>query len=362
MVDMAHAICRPEFPASLPCKIAFVGEAPAEREMIDGLPLKGASGICFDQIMRTANLRREDYLITNVFNIQAPDNDPINWTASLTEARERGWDTPDNRPYQGRYFEPAFAAGHLARLRDELERVRPAVVACLGGTALWALTGDSGISAARGALCRGDRLLPGVKVMPTFHPAYVIRQWNMFHVVAADLMKAAAAADAGPDLGFAERSIWIEPSLADIVTFRKRYLDAADVVTIDIETANKFRQITCVGFSADATHALSIPFVDFRKPNRSYWNFPQNEVEAWRHVEELCGSDKPKLLQNGPYDVFWLWDVMGIRVRNYCEDTRLLHHALYPELPKSLQFMGSCYAQQGAWKQMRNVKGDKRDD
>ena len=299
---MPHAICQPEWPRAFPCKIAFVGEAPAEREMIDGLPLKGASGICFDQIMRTANLDRADYLVTNVFNIQAPDNDPINWTVSATEAREKGWPTDDL--YQGRAFDPAFKDEALRRLGDELRRAAPEVVVCLGGTALWALTGDSGISAARGAFTRGRRLLDVVKVLPTFHPAYVIRQWNMFHVVAADFMKAAAAADAGPDLGYAERSIWIAPTLPDIVTFRKRYLDAAEVVTIDIETANKFRQITCVGFSADATHAMSIPFVDFRKPNRSYWNFPQNEVEVWKHVEEICGSDQVKLLQNGPYDVF----------------------------------------------------------
>lgn len=43
--------------------------------------------------------------------------------------------------------------------------------------------------------------------------------------------------------------------------------------------------------------------------------------------------------QNQTYDHIWLYEVFGIRVRGAEHDTRLMHHALFPELPKDLPYM-----------------------
>ena len=110
--------------------------------------------------------------------------------------------------------------------------------------------------------------------------------------------------------------------------------------------------------------ALVVPFVDFRKPNRSYWVTAGEEYEALMLVKTIMESDVPKLGQNfSAYDAFWLWDRYGIKTINLLHDTRLLHHAIYPELPKDLGFMGACYTDQGPWKTMRvGKKPDKRDE
>ena len=94
------------------------------------------------------------------------------------------------------------------------------------------------------------------------------------------------------------------------------------------------------------------------------------ERRAWDAVRAILHNPVPKLGQNfGSFDAPWLLSRMGIRVRNYCHDLRLLHKTLYPELPASLQFMGNSYSRQGSWKHWskesgvrEKARGAKRDE
>jgi len=136
---------------------------------------------------------------------------------------------------------------------------------------------------------------------------------------------------------------------------------ASDLLSVDIETAKG--QITCIGFASDAEHAICIPFADDRKASKRYWSTAAKEIEAWQIVQQILESDTPKLGQNyAGYDAYWLLKLMGIRTMNLKHDTRLMHHALYPELPKDLGFMGATYTRQGPWKNWRSTHKDKRDD
>lgn len=352
--------CLPSYPRKGTGLVAFVGEAPSDAEMMDGRPLVGPSGRIFDQLLRSANLDRRDYLVTNVFDTQAPDNDVAKWTKSRTDAVAAGW--PLEHDFDGRYFDPAFLEYNLARLGSELDRARPVCVVPMGNTALWAFTGLLSITAARGSCFLATRLRPGLKILPALHPAHVMRQWTYFHPTVADFMKAQREAEAGPKLEYTEREIWLRPTMTDMIAFEKRYLSKAELITLDIETTAVGRQITCLSLGADSTHALVVPFMDWSKPSRSYWPTVDAELAAWDYVERVLGSPTPKLMQNGPYDAYWLWARYGIAVRNYCEDTRLVHHVLYPEMRKDLGFMGASYANEGPWKLMRHGQGDKRDD
>lgn len=354
---------KPDLPRRVPCKIAFIGEAPGEIEEQTGRVLTGPSGKTFNQMLRSADLNRADYLVTNVFDIKAgDDNDVKIWTKSRKEAEALGWNLDAFPQYEERFFDPEFLGPQLARLGAEIEAAKPTVLVPLGGTALWALTGLTQITAARGAVTKARLVAPGMKIVPALHPAFVMRQWKMFHVTVGDFLKAAAEAELGPAVNYANRFIWIEPSLGDLRHFKKEFLDKSSLISVDIETSPKFRQITCIGFAADAQHCIVVPFVDWRKPSRSYWPTVQDELAAMAFCETVLDMPAPKLLQNGPYDVFWLYNNWGMKVRNYSEDTRLLHHSLYPEMPKDLGFMGACYAQQGPWKLMRGDKGGKKDE
>lgn len=322
--------CRPDVPASGRARLAFVGEAPSDTEMENGYPLVGPSGHVYNAILRAAGIDRRDVLTTNVFNIQAPDNDCTAWMG-----------------------DPAFCRPHLARLEQELRAAAPTVVVPLGGTALWALTGDTGIMARRGNVSRATLLVPGTKLVPALHPAAVARDWRYFHVSIADYLRALRESGT-TKLTHTRREIWIEPNLRDLANFADRYLRKCDLLSVDIETMIRpDRQVTCISFAPDATRSIVVPFVDWRKPSRSYWQSTEQELEAWSYIRDWLALPMPKLFQNGTYDVFWLWWLYGIPVMNYSEDTRLMHHVLYSELPKSLEFLGSLYANVAAWKSWR---------
>lgn len=327
----------PYIPATLPTRISFVGEAPSDEEVMGGEPLIGPAGRIFNGAMRSANLDRKLFHITNVYDEQADDND-------LTEFRKDA--TLTERNFQ--------------RLAAELATTRPNVIVPMGATALWAFTGQTAITPFRGAVTAATRIVPGAKLLPTFHPSFILRQWKFLPTLIGDFVKADKEATKGPKIIYPKVEIHLQPSKGDVSAWLQE-CKKSSLLSVDIETG--WGAITCIGFAPDAHRAMCIPFVDLRKPNRSYWGSTDDEVQVWRMIKRtLEDASIPKLGQNFTYDAFWLLKKRGIRVHNYRHDTRLMHHALYPELPKDLAFMGATYTDFGAWKHMGGrYDGDKRD-
>lgn len=349
---------KPSLPTKLCGPIAFVGEAPSDEEEEKGVPLVGPSGRIFNAVLRSAGIDRRECWVGNVFDEKLPENNVANWCYSTAEARAQGWTgTPPPIGKLG-VLRPEHA-WHLQRLAEELEAVRPSIIVPLGGTALWAFTGNDSIGEVRGAAALARYVAPGVKIFPTFHPAYIQKDWRYFSVVIGDFVRAMEEARRGPELQLPDIRAVLEPTIEDLRVWRPRLL-GADLLSNDIETAWGF--ITCIGFSPSAGEALVVPFVDIRQPDKSYWRTPEEELDALRFVKEVLESPVPKLGQNYLYDTFWLLWKWGIRPMNFREDTRVLHHSLYPELPKSLAFMGASYTDQGPWKMMRGRKREKRED
>jgi len=354
---MAGIIVPYQKPSRKPPRLAFVAEAPSGDEEYHGVPLIGPSGRIFNAELRAAGIDRSECLVTNVFDQKLPGNEVANWCVPLADARSNGW--TDIPPIGDAGFLRGEHRYHLERLQAELEEWDPIVVVPLGVTALWALTGQTRIGAVRGAVLPATRLVPGKKLVPTYHPAFVMRQWKFHHVVIGDFIKASNQAVVGRDIILPKRELLLEPTLADIEAYLPRLL-ASDLLSVDIETG--WGQIKSIGFAPDVEHAIVIPFIDLRVPSRSYWPTAAEEVRAWGYVRTVLESEVPKLGQNfAQYDAYWLLEKEHIGVRNLREDTRLLSHALYPELPKSLEFMGNSYAMQGVWKSWGKGR-DKRDD
>lgn len=361
MQKKADIIYVPPQTPTTACRIAFIGEAPSVEELEKGQPFVGPAGRIFNAMLRTAELERSDpsFFIGNVFSQKIPDNDLKRWIGTKEESKE--WEPFPSIAGVG-VLKPEYR-WHLARLAGELERYRPNLIVPLGGTALWAFTQKTDVGIYRGALMQADYTLPGAKILPTFHPSFVMKQWKFFNVVVGDFIKAAKHSHT-PELIRPEKYLTIEPSLPELTQFAKLCLNA-DLLSVDIETG--WGQITCIGFAPNEREAICVPFVDLRKPNKSYWRTPEEEVRAWEVCKEILESPVPKLGQNFAfYDAYWLLQKAGIRVMNFREDTRLLHHVLYPELPKSLGFMAGSYTDQGPWKHLgagySKYKEKKRDD
>jgi hypothetical protein len=260
----------------------------------------------------------------------------------------------------GKYFRPQKLDA-LARLKGEIETLQPNLVITTGATPTWAMLGSPKIGNLRGNVAEST-LCPGVKVLPVYHPAAILRQWSWRPILIADLMKARDESRF-PEIQRPKRELWLEPSLEDLREFESQHLASAPLISVDIETAHD--QITCIGFATDWGHVLVVPFVDRRQPDFNYWPSSDEEEAALRWVRKWLQSPTPKVLQNGTYDLQWIWWLWRCPIQNYLQDTMLMHHAYQPEMEKGLGFMGSVYTNEGSWKLMRRHRKEetsKRDE
>ena len=355
-------------------KIALVGEAPGKQEAFVGIPFIGASGQELNRILKNVGIERKQCYVTNVFKTRPPRNDLIPWCVQKKVALDEyalvledlktkwpdfNWPTHYNWPPlkgTGKYLHPK-GLDCLPRLQRELNHLSNLnLVVALGGTAVWALLNMVGIEKARGSIFAGA--LTEHKVLPTYHPAHILRFWKNKPILMADLMKAKTQQEF-PDIRRPIRHIWIRPTLEDLPIFWNKYLKNADCISYDIETAGEL--ITCIGFAGSPDEAIVIPFVDFLKPKYHYWRTLAQEVEAWKFAHKVLTSPRAKVAQHGMYDVQYLWEQAGRTLKGDLHDTMLMHHALQLEMKKDLGFLGSLYTDEAAWKLMVQHRTDREE-
>ncbi len=300
------------------------------------------------------NLHPEVYR-TNVFQRHPPGNNLEFFCGGKAEGIP-GYPALLKSKFVRMEFEP-----ELDRLAQEIMDRDPNLIICLGNSSLWALAGRVGITKLRGTTLLSTHTAADFKLLPTYHPAALLRQWELRPTVIADLMKAAREKEF-PDVRRPEREIWIEPDLDDIRHFISTHIHGCDLLSVDIETSGS--RITCIGFAPSPRIAIVVPFDDARSKSGSYWSTRQDERIVWCLVREVLEDSRiPKLFQNGAYDIAFLWRAYGIKTMNAAEDTMLLSHALQPESLKGLGYLGSVYSDEGSWKGMRTKHETiKRDD
>lgn len=328
--------------------IAIVGEAWGAEEEKAGRPFVGTSGYILDQMLAQVGIDRSECLVTNVFSLRPkPSNDIKN----LCGPRTAG--IPGLPEVQkGKFIRKEFE-NELTRLGNEIEMARPNVIIALGATANWATCGTTGIRNSRGAIAIASLVGRGTKVLPTYHPAAVARQWELRPIVIADLDKAKRESEF-PEFRRPKRSIYIAETITDLTWFQETHLESP-LLSIDIET--KLEQITCIGFAPSPDIACVIPIVS--ATGRSYWTEHEERI-VWTYIRSWCR--RPALFQNGLYDIQYLWRRYGIACPNAIEDTMLMHHAMQPEMEKGLGFLASIYTDEASWKGMRKAATLKKDD
>ena len=158
----------------VPAPLMFVGEGPGGVEDDYGAPLVGPSGQLLDKALASVGITRDRVYVTNV-----------------VKCRPRGNRTPDIA--EGRFCADKW-------LREEIRLVAPQVIVALGKAALRYFLGrEAGIVRSRGHWFEWE----GIPVMPTFHPAYLLRQygrdlvqskWDVYYDLKEAKERAAAAA------------------------------------------------------------------------------------------------------------------------------------------------------------------------
>ena len=144
---------------NLQADLMFVGEAPGADEDAQGEPFVGRSGQLLTKIIESIGMKREDVFIGNINRCRPPGNRA-----------------------------PTLAEAHTCRpfLTREISVVRPKVIVVMGNTAMKNLLDTKeGITKLRGEF----QDYYGVKVMPTFHPAYLLRDPRKKREVWEDMKK-----------------------------------------------------------------------------------------------------------------------------------------------------------------------------
>lgn len=147
-------------------RLMLIGEGPGADEDRLGRPFVGAAGQLLDKILAAINTRREEVYIANIVKCRPPGNRvPVKQEADAC----------------------------LPWLRRQIEIINPGIIVLLGATALQFLTGSKvGITKMRGKWLTWE----GIKVMPTYHPAALLRDpskkrplWEDFQKVQEEYQK-----------------------------------------------------------------------------------------------------------------------------------------------------------------------------
>ncbi len=140
-------------------KLVFVGEAPGREEDRQGLPFVGQAGALLTKIIEAMGFKRKDVYISNVLKCRPPQNrNPL----------------------------PSEILACQDYVKQQLEIIKPKIICCLGKFACSVLLGqDTPITKLRGKF----QDFRGIKVMPTFHPAYLLRNPSAKRQVWEDMQK-----------------------------------------------------------------------------------------------------------------------------------------------------------------------------
>jgi DNA polymerase len=143
-------------------ELMFIGEGPGAEEDKTGLPFVGRAGQLLTKMIEAMHYKREDVFIANVVKCRPPEN---------------------RDPFQN---EVDACIGFLHR---QIRLVKPKVIVALGTVSvIHLLKLDSKISKLRGFFKEYE----GIKVMPTYHPAYLLRNETKKRDVWEDLKKVMA--------------------------------------------------------------------------------------------------------------------------------------------------------------------------
>ncbi|HEX6559960.1 MAG TPA: uracil-DNA glycosylase [Longimicrobiales bacterium] len=143
-------------------RLMLIGEAPGEKEDLAGRPFVGGAGRLLDKILETSGILRDDVFITNIVACRPPRNR----TPRVTEVK-----------------------AHAPWMEQQLRLVDPVLVVTLGRVALTYFIPKAKVTELRGKpqkVRHSDRLLT---ILPTFHPAAVLRDPERRPKLEADFRK-----------------------------------------------------------------------------------------------------------------------------------------------------------------------------
>ncbi len=355
-------------------KIVYVAESWGSEEARQRRPLVGQSGEELTRILNTAGINRNEILLTNVVAEQPERNEMFRFFTPKTL-----W---GNKPRIRGLAPTSKVNAELSRLYQQIASSPRSLIITAGNWALWAFSpktkasiltesngrpipedlrtwAPSGVQTWRGSMLWADpitELNPDAcgafsgctPLLPTIHPAAILRQWELRDVTIHDLKTRPPLALRG-EWNEPARCIVAPPSYSYAHGWLSRTIEILDdaplFLSCDIETIFQ-STIVCLGFADSPHSAISIPFVkrtDDATGIESFWSLDEEKVLLPLIVRLLTHPNLRLIGQNFIYDTQHIQNELG--VSPVCtHDTMIAQNTLFPGTPKALWYLASLYA------------------
>ena len=316
-------------------KIAIVGEQPGYHEVRarPPKPFIGPAGQGLDDCLIMTKIARNSLYITNVIkDLDAPLKHYID-----IDTRGKWTINPEGYKY-------------IQELGKDLSALNLNVAVACGNIALLALTNRIGITKWRGSVL-DSTLVPGLKIIPTFHPAtFIPPKFNFLNkpIICEDLIRAKYEATF-KEIRRQPREVEVKPSFEGAVGFLKYcHLQGLQehIIGIDIEVING--EVDCIALSYDPLRSMSIPF---RYSQGDYFN-PEEELEIIRLVAKIIQDERvAKAGATFIFDTQFLFHKYGIIPRGTLHCTQIAQKIAYPDFPAGLDAVTTMHTDIPYYKQ-----------
>ncbi len=342
-------------------KVLFVGEAAGEQEAIQGEPFVGGAGVWLNAMLRGANTPRNNINILNVLGCRPPgnafptsaqwDEKYFEYFGKIVHEEERrqtklGWKDEEKYNWaKSALAKPVFRKEAVQAVDyctqhhfwPQLNALVPTKIIALGNEALEVLTNRSGIQTWRGSpLCLKGHEQDGPKVIPTLHPAFLMRQATMFDVAVGDIKKS---------LKLPLEDYNLYGTVQDLEQFDNR------IVSFDFEwswdgaikicgLSNRIGQCTVWGWDVDK-------------------NLTPIMLSQWQTMFEGASELIGHNIINADTKYF---EKFGWNVEAKLWDTMLMSHLVMPDFRKGLGFVASVTTNKVFWKGDRGEEEEDGDE
>ena len=316
-------------------KLAACGEQPGVQEIRarPPKPFMGPSGKGLDECLLMTKIIRRDLYLTNV--IKDLDR-PLKHYIDIGRG---GKSTVSPEGYQ-----------YIKELASELSQLNLNCIVAFGNIALFALTSRIGITKWRGSVLEST-LVPGLKVVPTFHPAtFIPPKFNFLNkpLICEDLLRAKYESTF-KEIKRTARNIFIKPDFKESIAYLNHCYEVGcrgQTIAIDIEVING--EVDCISFGHSPTESISIPFRD----GKGDYFRPDQEHEIMLLIAKIIQSDKvSKVGANFIFDLQFLLRKYGIIPGGNIHCTQIAQKIAFPDFPAGLDFVTNMHTDVPYYKQ-----------
>lgn len=341
-----------------PARIMIIGEYLSQDEEKFGRPFVGMAGNELDKMLHDASLMRSECFLTTVLRVRPPSKMGVPDLSAFV-CRTKKAPSPDWTNIDGLWFHPKVA-NDIATLRREIELCRPSVIIPLGNLALWATTLKWGITDWRGSQLKCS-FQPTATVIPTYHPAAILRQWSWRPYVIFDLKR--AASHLIKPVEEPQYRFIIGPQYDQATHILREILDrlSREPVHLACDIETRLGHIACLGLAWSRLDAICIPLLCSGK-REGYWT-EEEEFQILKLLREILTHPNALISgQNFIYDTQYLQRWIRCTPR-LALDTMVTHHVCFPGTDKGLDVLASIYCEYYSfWKHEGKEWGLKQDE